>query len=294
MIEFLWGPEPVAAIQQFFGAGWSWFFEVVTLLGAHEAVALALALAFWIKGRYLAYAVLSIVVLAMAVDFMLWQIVGLPRPSGPNVIVHGTAPVSSFPSGHTVIATCVWGLLARRTAFPSIAAGLVVPGVMLSRLYLGMHYLGDVLGGLLIGLLLLLAHAHLWPIIATWLARRSFTFYMALGLALPLAVLPFTLVLDSPRVWVALGSALGAGIGLPLEYRYVRYDPVRGSSSYGVLKVVTGLAVLALLVFIQVKFGTGNLMTEVALFTLAAFWLVLGAPAVFTYLGLSAASHVTR
>ncbi len=294
MIEFLWSPEPVGAIQQFFGASWSWFFELVTLLGAHEVVALVVALAFWIKGRQLAYAVLGIVVLAMAVDFTLWQIVGLPRPSRPEVIVHGKAPVSSFPSGHTVVATCVWGLLVCRTAFPKIATVLVVPAVMLSRLYLGMHYLGDVLGGLLLGLLLLRAHAHLWPVITTWLGRKPFAFYMALGLALPLAVLPFTFVLDSPRVWVAFGSALGAGIGLPLEYRYVHYAPVDWLGSYGMLKAVTGLGVLALLVFIQSAFGTGNLVLEVALFTLGAFWLVLGAPAVFTYLGLSAPKRATR
>jgi membrane-associated phospholipid phosphatase len=287
IIDFLWGTDPIVAIQQFFGAQWSWLFNTLTLLGAHESVALVVALALWLKGRRLAYAVLGVVALAMAVDLLLWQIVAHPRPAGPQVIVRGTSPVSSFPSGHTVVATCVWGLLALYNRFPKVLVLLIVLAVMLSRLYLGMHYLGDVLAGALLGFILLAIFAQLWAVVRDWFAKRPFWFFMALGIGAPLAVLPFTLFLASPRVWVAFGAALGAGLGLPLEYRYVRYTPVDGSLGRQALKVLIGLGVLGVIMFVSSRARAGGPLFDALVVALAALWLALGAPSLFAWLGLA-------
>jgi membrane-associated phospholipid phosphatase len=76
-------------------------------------------------------------------------------------------PTSSFPSGHTAAAVALWGALAvlaserARSALVRglfIALAVAVPLVVAaSRMYRGMHYLTDVLGGLLLGWLWLLA-----------------------------------------------------------------------------------------------------------------------------------------
>lgn len=286
IIDVLLGTEPVAAFQEFFGSGWGWLFHTLTLFGSHEAVAIVVGLALWLTGRRLAYAVILIVLLAMAVDLLIWQVVGLPRPSGADVVVRGTSPVSSFPSGHTVVATCVWGVLSLFGRFPKAAALLIVVGVMLSRLYLGMHYIGDVLGGGLIGLALLFVYARLWPALAAWFSRRSFWFFLALGLAAPLAVLPFTLIITSPRVWVAFGAALGAGLGLPLEYRFVRYAPVAAEPGRVAQKVLIGLGVLVMLMVARRQAAVATPLFDAVVFALAALWLSLGAPALFARLGL--------
>lgn len=67
----------------------------------------------------------------------------------------------SFPSGHATLAAALYGFLiylvwrlmpagARRTA--AIGALLLLTGLIaFSRLYLGVHYLSDVVGGLLLG-----------------------------------------------------------------------------------------------------------------------------------------------
>jgi membrane-associated phospholipid phosphatase len=161
IFKVLWGTEPISAVQEFFGTGWTWFFQLVTLFGAHEVVAVVITLALWLSGRRLAYALLGIVFFAMATDMLLWQVIGVPRPSGPGIIVYTQAPVSSFPSGHVVVATTVWGLLAMYGRIPKLAVALIVLVVMISRLYLGLHYLGDVLGGVLIGLFLLGVYSRL-------------------------------------------------------------------------------------------------------------------------------------
>ena len=294
IIELLWGTQPVHALQTFFGAGWSWFFHAVTLFGAHEAVALVVAVALWISGRRLAYAVLGIVALVMITNLLLWQVIALPRPSGPDIVVRGTSPVSSFPSGHTVVATVVWGLLALFGRIPKAAAVAIVLLVMLSRLYLGLHYLGDVLGGAVIGSAIVVLYYRAWPAITRRLAAWPFWAFMALGLAMPLAVLPFTVILASPRVWVAFGAALGAGLALPLEYRYVCYTPAGAGRAWQAIKVMIGLGVAAVLLFGRGGIGLGSPIFDAMIFTLAALWLALGAPALFAWLGWSRRAAPSR
>ena len=76
-------------------------------------------------------------------------------------------PTSSFPSGHTAATIALWGalaVLASERARSALLRGIVLAlafGLPLlvasSRLYRGMHFLSDVLGGALLGGLWLLA-----------------------------------------------------------------------------------------------------------------------------------------
>ncbi|MDT0439857.1 MULTISPECIES: phosphatase PAP2 family protein [Streptomyces] len=82
-----------------------------------------------------------------------------PRPVWPDPVA--TASFAAFPSGHAMTATVVCGLLLwllrRRGTTPArwraaLAAGAVsVLGVGLTRIWLGVHWPSDVLGGWLLG-----------------------------------------------------------------------------------------------------------------------------------------------
>jgi membrane-associated phospholipid phosphatase len=92
------------------------------------------------------------------------------RRERPQIEQLDTAPTFSWPSGH--IAACVvfyvglatvvfWNTKSKlaRAVFASIA--VVVPMVVIiCRLYLGMHYLSDAIGGVVLGLLTLLIVRH--------------------------------------------------------------------------------------------------------------------------------------
>ncbi len=76
----------------------------------------------------------------------------------------------SFPSGHTMAAMAVYGLTAvllwrRRRIGWAILAGLWVPLVALSRVYLGVHYPSDVLASLAVG--------TIWLILLMFLFTRN-------------------------------------------------------------------------------------------------------------------------
>jgi membrane-associated phospholipid phosphatase len=100
-----------------------------------------------------------------------------PRPSlvDPVATAHG----KSFPSGHAMSSTIVYGallmvflpVLARRLrpAVVTIAATLVV-AIGFSRLALGVHYISDVVGGYVLGLAWLVASVAAF---STWRVERG-------------------------------------------------------------------------------------------------------------------------
>jgi membrane-associated phospholipid phosphatase len=100
-----------------------------------------------------------------------------PRPSlvDPVATAHG----KSFPSGHAMSSTIVYGallmvflpVLARRLrpAVVTLAATLVV-AIGFSRLALGVHYISDVVGGYVLGLAWLVASVAAF---STWRVERG-------------------------------------------------------------------------------------------------------------------------
>ncbi|MEZ7004725.1 phosphatase PAP2 family protein [Streptomyces sp. AD55] len=86
-----------------------------------------------------------------------------------------------FPSGHTANAVVTWGILAYLASTPrarrwlSALSAVTSLGVGMSTVYLGTHWLSDVLLGWAAGLLILLALPWFEPLIAraeTWLLGR--------------------------------------------------------------------------------------------------------------------------
>ncbi|WBM73226.1 phosphatase PAP2 family protein [Saprospira grandis] len=67
-----------------------------------------------------------------------------------------TSWVSSFPSGHSMVSACLFGLLALWSPRPSLQVffALIALGVAFSRVYLGQHFLQDILSGCAWGSLL--------------------------------------------------------------------------------------------------------------------------------------------
>lgn len=124
------------------------------------------ALAVWliIKRHWLAVAHwLAAGLFAAIATWTLKQTLHLPRPG--DGVYQGIMSYS-FPSAHTVLATCLYGFLAVMIARETppkwrwpiyTGAWLIILSIGFSRLYLGAHWLSDVIGGMLLGLLWVIA-----------------------------------------------------------------------------------------------------------------------------------------
>lgn len=266
----LFRPEPTAWVQRFFGDGHSEWFWAVSELGTPWGVVFVLALALLLWGRADAYAVGGVVVVNALASLALNQLFSVPRPSHPSIVRYEIITIGSFPSGHVLLATLLWGVPYVRGRVPLWVPALVVLLVSVSRLYLGVHYLADVVGAALIGALLLAAYRPLWRRVETTLAHRPFRLFAwtgTLAVAAIAAGLAAGLVGAGEYEREALGVVLGGVPALLLERRFVRYSPPPGWAA----ALLAGIVPLALLH--RVADAPGLVMIA-----LAMLWSVLAVP----------------
>jgi len=148
--------------------------QAVAMLGGVEVTgltAVGLAAFLWRRGFGPEAAALAVLPLSEALETVTKTLLPhapplrFEHPDGPSVVTMwhgGTLTLSgSYPSGHMLRTVLIYGLgafVVRRLAAPGWARTLAVPvvaalvGIMaLDRLYLGVHWQSDVVGGLLLG-----------------------------------------------------------------------------------------------------------------------------------------------
>lgn len=190
---------------------------LVTQLGDPWFVLVAAAL-FYLFGhdRRRGALTVALAMAALALVVALKHLFAFPRPPSP---VHLTAAEGfGFPSGHAVGSTAVLGALAlladvwtRRRRL--LGAATVVVAVAASRVGLGVHYVGDVVVGVAVGLVLLAG--------TLWIARDrpARAFLLAVGFAMAAVALG-----GGGDAAAAVGATVGAGlawIGSDLDGRTV-------------------------------------------------------------------------
>jgi phosphatidylinositol-3-phosphatase len=162
--------QPAASFVVAHRQGWlTGVMRLVTDLGAAGVLVplvLTAGLAWrWRRGTWRPLALLAGAVAgAWVVQVAVKQLVERPRPPAALAVSHATG--FAFPSGHATDAAAVYGMLAvllarsgrgaaRVAAWAGAAALIALVG--LSRLYLGVHWLSDVVAGAGLGIAWLLA-----------------------------------------------------------------------------------------------------------------------------------------
>lgn len=143
------------------------FFITLTLFGNTAIVMLiafliSLILVFvrqWRSAAHLCIATIVTAVIVYLIKFAHFN----PRPSGFMIVTAS----SSFPSGHTALSTVVFGLLGFFTSrvfkqsrgIIALIVSILIGLIAASRLYLGAHWLLDVLGSIFLGITIILLTA---------------------------------------------------------------------------------------------------------------------------------------
>jgi membrane protein DedA with SNARE-associated domain/membrane-associated phospholipid phosphatase len=121
------------------------------------AVAAVAAWLFWRRRRIAAWHWIAAPAFALMLGAGLGWLIDLPKPPAATAVSG-----FSFPSQSVMLATVVYGFFAvlvarempgRRRVWPYVVAALMVGLLGFSRLYLGAHWLSDVLAGASLGLL---------------------------------------------------------------------------------------------------------------------------------------------
>jgi membrane-associated phospholipid phosphatase len=286
-----WGVEVVLWLQQF-SPRLDLPFVVLTSFGGELFFLLLIPLIYWCLDRRTGARLSVLFLLSAYANAAAKVLASQPRPFdfNPQVRKLVEAGGGGFPSGHTQNSVVFWGYLAaqyRRLWFWTVAVIFMVL-VPLSRMYLGVHFPTDLLGGYLLGAFLLLLYSRLEPVVERWLTGKGTAWHMGLAVAVP-AILALIYPGGEKYGISACGMLMGMVLGFVLERRWVAFDS-GGTISKRLLRFVLGEAVL-----IGLWLGLKPLLSayepepvyRFLRYSLMGLWGGLGAPWLFVKLGLS-------
>lgn len=189
-----------------------------SFLGSEEFFLLVLPGVYWAVSVDLGLRIGFILLFGSGLNTVFKLLFHGPRPYWVSTDVSPYAAETSFgvPSGHAQNAVSVWGIAAHwlRRTWAWVAAIFVMFAIGFSRIYLGVHFLHDVLIGWLIGGLVLWAFIRYWDAAAAWLGRLSLNAQIGVALAVSLGLVLLSWLSLAlwggwtiPDVWVANADA---------------------------------------------------------------------------------------
>lgn len=134
------------------------FFENISLAGYPTFLILFISFGYfyWSPSRFSRVAMLLFI--SAFINAFLKDFFQDPRPDIQLMLDPKVGTSYGWPSGHAQIAVTLWGLLAYelKNKWITIGALTLIALIAFSRMYLGVHDLGDVFSGLVIGSFILL------------------------------------------------------------------------------------------------------------------------------------------
>jgi membrane-associated phospholipid phosphatase len=286
-IPFLFGEEILNRAHIFAGPWLDWLMLAVTSLGSENFYLLALPLLYWCWDKKKAIYTGAAFLLAISLNDIMKTVFQHPRPD-PAKLLPGIRELAAqympdepgFPSGHAQGSVAFWGSLAlslRNRAVWAICIILIIL-VSYSRLYLGVHYTGDVIGGLLLGLVCLAA-----VIPAANFTAMHYHRFHSLAVISVLILAPVAAFMFLPGNLLAkdMGAISGFLVGAYLAEKEVSFNP-RNRLISQAAKIAIGIAGLA-----AIRFGLKAVLPDLPIAGFFRYWLIgawvsIGAPYVFS------------
>jgi membrane-associated phospholipid phosphatase len=187
-------------------------FQAISFLATEEFFIMILPLIYWSIDALLGLRMAFMLVISGSFNNYFKMLFHSPRPFWYDARVKSYSMETGFglPSGHSQNAASQFGIMAatlRKKGF-TIAVLIVIFLVGLSRLFLGMHFLRDVLAGWLLGGLFVWLYMHFEKPISHWLAAKNLSVQILLSLALGIVL-----------ILLGFGSkALSASWQMPAEW----------------------------------------------------------------------------
>lgn len=293
------------------------FWLFMSFLGSAGFYVPLLVVLFWCVAPRLAARASVLLLFGALLNTLLKLVFHEPRPYWTDPSVKGGQSLSSFgmPSGHAQNGIVAWGFFAaqtkRRLLWPGAAVIIALIGA--SRVYLGVHSIGQVLAGWGIGLTLLVAALAVEPVLVPWWTRRHLAVQVVLSLVIPLLLLaaawgawhplrdwqwpdawaqavqaaggetgPITLV-DSAS---ASGGLCGGLAGLSILAARGWFDP-GGRAWQRLARLPVGLAGAAVFGLPHLLTTGTNLVQAFTVQAALALWITAGAPEAFVRLRLA-------
>lgn len=294
----------------------------ISVLGMPEFYLLVIPLILWCYNKTLGLRLIFLLSIGAAINAFAKLLFHSPRPYwiSPEVKAFASEPTFGVPSGAAQISLLFLGYIGawfKKTSVWIVCIALIIL-VAIARMYLGVHFLTDILMGWLIALVILFLFLRYENRAAKWFLEKPIDVRILLALLVScifivlsqLAILSFG-TWQVPVQWSALafaqtnvpidpvslrdtlmaaGLLFGAATGATLSIEYIPYA-VNGTKSRKAARYILGLVVLALIWLI---FSSTTKTPDLAGYGMTYFraalvglWITAGAPFLFLRLGLT-------
>lgn len=245
-----WGIDVVLWCQQF-SPTLDVPFKIFTSFGEELFFLLFIPLIIWCVDYSIGIRMAILFLFSAYLNSLAKIIAAQPRPfqlsSEVKMLVEETT--GGLPSGHTQNATVVWCYLAsqfKKKGFWILSIILLI-FIPLSRIYLGVHFPTDILGGYLLGFIILLIFFRLEQPIAQWLKHQTIAIQLTLA-----TLIPVLLILASighlHETSATSATILGGSIGLVIERKYIGFQTT-GAWWKRILRFLCGTIILGIIYF---------------------------------------------
>lgn len=321
-----WLMEIEISITLFFQNLGSWLeipFQAFTFLGNELFFLLVMPAIYWSINPQIGFRSGMMLVLSGGLNSCFKMLFHSPRPFWVDARVKAMASETSFglPSGHSQNSAAIWGMVAAsmRKKWAMAITVIIVFFIGLSRIFLSVHFVRDVLSGWLIGALLVWVYLKLEKPAANWLSARSFGVQLLLSFVFSIVLITLGFLCQTtsakwelPPAWINQAVASGteapnpfnlegiitiAGVafGFTAGYAWWRHKfgipEIKASSIKRLARYFIGLVgILALYAGLKVIFpqepGLLESIFRYIRYTLIGIWVTAAAPLLFKKLHL--------
>ena len=231
-----------------------WPLRIITYFGESIFYIVLLAMAFWVYKKKDAIIAIYVLLTASFLNFFLKVLIKKPRPTISDNIIEEEG--FSTPSGHAQTSTTMYGwiMFHFKKIWLYIVTPILVLLICLSRVFLGVHFIGDVILGFLIGGAVLAALYFGIPPLIGWMDKWPTWVKIVAGEGYGLLVFVLTFFTGLFADWPegdAKNSAqtVAALLIFPLiiwvEDKYIKMDNEDLKISSVILRIIVGLAFVA-------------------------------------------------
>jgi len=227
-------------------------FKFLTNAGSEPVYILLASLIFWCLNKKTGIRVMYVILFSAYTALLAKNFFGMSRP--PAYLHKVNENEFGFPSGHAQVSSGFWGFLGLRSKKNRIiiVGAIAVFLVSLSRIYLGVHYPGDVVGGIIFGLSVAFISYRGEPGILKILNKQSSNSKYLIALSLPIILVLISSLQGSlMKEQIELGLVMASvGFGYLLEEEKIKFSDVKNNKQ-AVKRALIGILILGLIYLIS-------------------------------------------
>jgi sphingosine-1-phosphate phosphatase 2 len=290
-MDVLFGTEVIEALQSALSPTLDLLFIFFTLLGEDYVYMSIIAITYWCFSKRAAVHMSYVLLASAYLNYWMKMSFSMDKPPSEHRIILKDDMSYGFPSGHAQNAATFWGWvgLKNKKAWMRVLFFTLIFLISLSRIYLGVHYLGDVLGGLIFGAVFLIIIYKTVPYLESKSSSipRSLRDYLIPLVSVLLFGLSLAVFSDINRGDSALicGTLFGFSFGVSLESKHVNISTDvnwRTRATRSVIGLVTVFGLYLIISFVLIFLSLDALVyMQFLKYAIVAFAIVLVTPIIF-------------